>query len=105
MRVLSRPGWAGDVTMRRIRHADEQIIRKLKTPEQLIAQARTLPMSAVPSRAPSRPITAGSSSTTGCKRGGQAEPQLEKEKARFKKLLAEAELEKVMLKELAEGNF
>ena len=31
--------------------------------------------------------------------------QLEKENARLKKLLAEAELEKPMLKDLAEGNF
>jgi putative transposase len=31
--------------------------------------------------------------------------QLEKENARLKKLLAEAELEKAMLRELAEGNF
>jgi putative transposase len=30
---------------------------------------------------------------------------LEKENARLKKLLAEAELEKAMLKDLAEGNF
>ena len=31
--------------------------------------------------------------------------QLEKKNARLKKLLAEAELEKAMLKDLAEGNF
>jgi transposase-like protein len=31
--------------------------------------------------------------------------QLERENARLKKLLAEAELEKAMLKDLAEGNF
>jgi hypothetical protein len=31
--------------------------------------------------------------------------QLEKENARLKKLLTEAELEKAMLKDLAEGNF
>jgi hypothetical protein len=31
--------------------------------------------------------------------------QLEKANARLKKLLAEAELEKVMLKDLVEGNF
>ena len=31
--------------------------------------------------------------------------QLEKENARLKKLLADAELDKAMLKELAEGNF
>jgi hypothetical protein len=30
---------------------------------------------------------------------------LEKEKARLKKLLAEAELEKAVLKDLVEGNF
>ena len=51
-------------------------------------------------------------------RGGQAEQalavgllrisrltQLEKENARLKKLLTEAELGKAMLKDLAEGNF
>ncbi len=31
--------------------------------------------------------------------------QLEQQNARLKKLLAEAELEKAMLRELAEGNF
>ncbi len=31
--------------------------------------------------------------------------ELERENGRLKKLLAEAELEKAMLKELAEGNF
>ncbi len=31
--------------------------------------------------------------------------ELERENARLKKLLAEAELDKAMLKELAEGNF
>jgi putative transposase len=32
-------------------------------------------------------------------------PELESENARLKKLLAKAELDKLMLKELAEGNF
>jgi hypothetical protein len=36
---------------------------------------------------------------------GQPQTQLEKENARLKKLLAEAELEKAMLKDLAEGHF
>jgi hypothetical protein len=36
---------------------------------------------------------------------GQAPRELEVENARLKKLLAEAELDKAMLKELAEGNF
>ena len=67
MRVLIRPDWAGDFTMKRIRHTAEQIIRKLKTAEQLIAQGRLLPMSVASSRSPSRPITAVSSSRAGCR--------------------------------------
>ena len=42
MRVLNRPDWAGDFTMKRTRHTAEQIIRKLKTAEQLIAQGKTV---------------------------------------------------------------
>ena len=41
MRVLSRPDWVGDSTMKRTRHTAVQIIRKLKTAEQLIAQGKT----------------------------------------------------------------
>ena len=42
MRVLIQPDWAGDSTMKRTRHSAEQIIRKLKTREQLIAQGKTV---------------------------------------------------------------
>ena len=42
MRVLSRPDWAGDFTMKRTHHKPEQIIRKLKTAEQLIAQGKSV---------------------------------------------------------------
>ena len=42
MRVLNRPDWAEDFTMKRIRHTPEQIIRKLKTAEQLVAQGKTV---------------------------------------------------------------
>ncbi len=42
MRVLIRPDWAGDSTMKRTRHSAEQFIRKLKTAEQLIAQGKTV---------------------------------------------------------------
>ena len=42
MRVLIRPDWAGDFTMKRIRHTAEQIIRKLKTAKQLIGQFKTV---------------------------------------------------------------
>ena len=42
MRDLIRPGWAGDSTKKRTRHTAEQIIRKLKTAEQLIAHGKTV---------------------------------------------------------------
>ena len=42
MRVLNRPDLAEDFTMKRIRHTPEQIIRKLKTAEQLIAQGKSV---------------------------------------------------------------
>jgi hypothetical protein len=37
MRVFIWPDWAADSTMKRTRHTPEQIIRKLKTAEKLIA--------------------------------------------------------------------
>jgi transposase-like protein len=83
--------------MKRIRHTAEQIIRKLKTAEQLIAQGKSV---ADVCRA-----LEVSQPTYDLKQqygGMQAEEakrltQLEKENARLKKLLAEAELEKAML--------
>ena len=42
MRVLIRSDWAGDSTMKRTRHTPEQIIRKLKTADQLLAQGQTV---------------------------------------------------------------
>jgi putative transposase len=97
---------AGDFTMKRIRHTAEQIIRKLKTAEQLIAQGKT-----VADVCRAIEVTQPTYHRWKQQYGGmQAEEakrltQLEKENARLKKLLAEAELEKAMLKELAEGNF
>ena len=42
MRALIRRDWAGDFTMKCIRHTAKQIIRKLKTADQLIAQGKTV---------------------------------------------------------------
>ena len=106
MRVLIRPDWAGDLTIKRIRHTAEQIIRKLKTAEQLTAQGKTVADVC-------RAIEVTQPTYHRWKqqyRGMESEEakrltQLGKENARLKKLLAEAELEKAMLKELAEGNF
>ena len=101
MRVLIRPDEAGDFTMKRIRHTAEQIIRKLKTAEQLIAQGKTV-IDVCRVIEVTQPTYHRWRQQYG---GMQAEEarrltQLEKENARLKKLLAEAELEKAMLKEL-----
>jgi hypothetical protein len=47
MTVLNRQDWAGDFTMKRTTHTAEQIIRKLKTAEQLTAQGKTVATSEV----------------------------------------------------------
>jgi putative transposase len=93
MRVLIRPDWAGDSTKKRNRHAPEQIIRKLKTAEQLLAQGKTV---ADLCRAPevAQPTCHRWKQLCGGMQAEQAKrlTQLEKENGRLKKLLAEAEL-------------
>jgi len=84
--------------MKRTNHTPEQIFRKLKTAEQLLAQAKT---AADICRAleVSQPTYHRWRKLYG---GMQAEEakrltQLEKENGRLKRLLAESELEKAML--------
>jgi len=92
--------------MKRTRHTPEQIILKLKTAEQLISRAKT-----VAEVCRVLEVTQPTYHRWRQQYGGmQAEEakrlsQLEKENARLKKMLAEAELEKAMIKDLAEGNF
>jgi putative transposase len=98
MRVLIWPDWARVFTMNRIRQTTEQIIRKLKTAEQLIAQGKTVADVC-------RAIVVSQPTYNRWKQqygGMQAEEakrlsQLERENARLKKPLADAELEKAML--------
>jgi len=87
--------------LKRTRHTVARIIRKLKTAEQLIVQSKT-----VADVCWVIEVTQQTYHLSRQKYGGmQAEEawrltQLEKENARLKKLLAEAELEKAMLKDL-----
>jgi transposase-like protein len=98
MRVLNRPDWAGDFTMKPTRHTAEQIIRQLKAAEQLIARGKTIAEVC-------RVIEVMQPTYHRWRqqyRGMQAEEArrlnlLEKENARLKRILAEAELEKAML--------
>ena len=106
MRVLIRPIWTRASTKKRNRHTAAaegfpegvQIIRKLKTAEQLIAQGKTVSdvCRAIEVTLPTyyrwRQLYGGMQAEE-----AKRLTQLEKENARLKKLLAEAELEKAML--------
>jgi putative transposase len=92
--------------MKRTRHTPEQIIRKLKTADQLIAQGKTV-ADVCRALEVAQPTYHRWRQLYGGRKTEEAKrlTQLEKENARLKKPLAEAELEKAMLKDLAEGNF
>ena len=88
------------------RHTPDQIIRKLAEGNKLLAGGTSSTRCAGISRSPSRPGTAGVAQYGGMKASDAKRlKELEVENTRLKKLLAEAELDKAMLKEIAEGNF
>jgi transposase-like protein len=95
-----------DITMKRQRHTPEQIVRKLREGERLLNEGKDITEVL-------RQLEVSESSWNrwrnqyGGMKANEAKRlrELESENARLKKLLAEAELDKAMLKELAEGNF
>jgi putative transposase len=92
--------------MARRRHTPEQIIRKLAGGNKLLAGGRDLEdvcrhLEIAESTWHRWVAQYGGMKANDAKRL----KELESENARLKKLLAEAELDKAMLKELAEGNF
>ena len=110
MRVVLVPavaGWkAGHTMTNRKRHTPEQVVRKLGQADRMLADGADV-------AAVCREL--GISEQTYCRwrnqyGGFKADDakrlkELEKQNALLKRLLAEAELEKAALKELAEGNF
>jgi transposase-like protein len=92
--------------MKRRRHTPEQIVRKLAVADRLLAEGKT-----VEETCRELEITESTFHRWRNQYGGMKADdakrlkQLEIENARLKKLLAEAELDKSMLRELAEGNF
>jgi putative transposase len=92
--------------MKRRRHTPEQIIRKLREADRLLAQG-----SEVPEVAKQLEISEATYHRWRAQYGGlkaddaKRLKELAAENARLKRLLAEAELEKDALRELAKGNF
>lgn len=94
------------MTKKRRRHTPEQIIRKLAEGNKLLAGGQELDevcrQLEIAESTWHRWVTQyGGMKANDAKRL----KELEGENARLKKLLAEAELDKAMLKEIAEGNF
>jgi putative transposase len=95
-----------DTTMKRHRHTPEQIVRKLREGDRMLNEGKDLAEVL-------RQLEVSESSWNrwraqyGGMKATEAKRlrELEVEDARLKKLLAEAKLDKSMLKELAEGNF
>jgi putative transposase len=92
--------------MKRRRHTPEQIIRKLREADRLLAEGRE-----VPEVAKQLEISEATYHRWRAQYGGlkaddaRRLKELTAENARLKRLLAEAELEKDALRELAKGNF
>ena len=92
--------------MERHRHSPEQVVRKLREGERLLNDGKD-----VVEVLRHLEISEATWNRWRAQYGGMKLSEakrlreLEAENARLKKLLAEAELDKAMLKELAEGNF
>ena len=92
--------------MARRRHTPDQIIRKLAEGNKLLAGGAELDEVARHLEVAESTWNRWRSQYGGMKADGAKRlRELESENARLKRLLAEAELDKAMLKELAEGNF
>jgi putative transposase len=96
----------GPITMKRHRHTPEQIVRKLREGERLLNDGKDLVEVLRHLEISEATWSRWRNQYGGMKADGAKRlRELEIENSRLKKLLAEAELDKAMLKELAEGNF
>jgi putative transposase len=92
--------------MKRRRHSPDQIVRKLAEADKMLGQGKTLEEVCRHLEVAESTLHRWRNQYGGMKANDAKRlKSLETENARLKKLLAEAELEKSMLKELAEGNF
>jgi putative transposase len=92
--------------MKRRRHTPEQVIRKLREADRLLAEGREIPEVAKQLEVSEATYHRWRAQYGGLKADDAKRlKELASENARLKRLLAEAELEKDALRELARGNF
>ena len=111
MRVVLTPalaGWENDhiMTKNRKRHTPEQVVRKLGQADQMLADGADLAGVCRELGVSEQTYYRWRNQYGGLKADDAKRlKELEKQNGTLKRLLAEAELEKAALKELAEGNF
>ena len=95
-----------DFVVKNRRHTPDQIIRKLRQADQLLAEGSSVAEAARQLGVSEQTYHRWRNQYGGMKADDAKRlKELEKENARLKTLLADAELDKAMLKEIAEGNF
>ncbi len=95
-----------DFTMKRRRHTPEQVVRKLRVADALLAEGKDVAEVARALEVSEQTYHRWRNQYGGMKADDAKRlKELERENGRLKRLLADAELDKLMLKELAEGNF
>ena len=97
--------WPGGLSLKRTRHSPEQIIKKLRDADGMLAAGRTIG-EVCQALGISEPTFQRWRQQYGGMKAEEARrlKDLEEENKRLKKLLAEAELDKAILKEALEGN-
>lgn len=94
------------MTKRRQRHSPEQIVRKIQDADRILAEGGDVAAVVRQLNVTEATYYRWRNQFGGLKaEDAKKLKQLEKQNLQLKKLLAEAELEKAVLKELAEGNF
>ena len=92
--------------MKRRRHTSEQVIRKLREADRLLAKGKTVEEVARHLEVSEQTLHRWRAQYGGMKADDAKRlRELERENGQLKKLLAEAELDKAMLKEIAKGNY
>ena len=92
--------------MKRRRHTPEQVIRKLREADRMLGEGATIAEVAKALEVSENTYHRWRAQFGGMKADDAKRlKELERENGRLKKLLAEAELDKAMLKELAEGKW
>jgi transposase-like protein len=92
--------------MKRKRHTPEQVIAKLKEADAMLGQGQSIAQVCQKLEVSEQTFHRWRNQYGGMKaKEAKRLKELEQENARLKKLLADAELDKAMLKEVVEGNF